>query len=72
LYVSSRPRHEQEPVGREGAGALALREVRAHVRGVEARAPVPERPRIIAAQDVVADAVDVETGHSVEVDHHSE
>jgi hypothetical protein len=65
---------EQEPVGRERAGALALdlREVGADVGGVDARAPVPERPRIVAAQDVVGDTENIEAGRSVEVDHRCE
>jgi hypothetical protein len=66
--------HEQESVGRERAGALALdlREVGADVCGVDARAPVPEWPRIVAAQDVVGDTENIEAGRSVEVDHPSE
>jgi hypothetical protein len=66
--------HEQESVGRERAGALTLdrREVGADVRGVDARAPVPERSRIVAAQDVVGDAENIEAGRSVKVDHRSE
>ena len=65
---------EQESVGREGAGALALdlREVGADVRSIDAGAPVPERPGIVGAQDVVGDAEDVEAGRSVEVDHRPE
>jgi hypothetical protein len=68
------PRHEQESVGRECAGTLALElgEVGAHVRLVETRASVPERPRIVATQDVVGDAEDVEAGGSVKVDHRPE
>jgi len=54
--------HEQEAEGRERADALALdlREVGADVCGVDARAPVQQRPRIVAAQDVIGDAEDVE------------
>ena len=66
--------HEQEPVGRERAEALALDfgEVGAGGGGIHARAPVPERPRIVAAQDVVGDAENIEAGRSVEVDHRCE
>jgi hypothetical protein len=66
--------HEQKPVGRERADALALdlREVGVDVGRIDAGAPVPERPRIVAAQDVVGDAENIEAGRSVEVDHPSE
>jgi hypothetical protein len=66
--------HEQEPAGRERASALALDlgEVGADVGGIHARAPVPERPRIVAAQDVVGDTENIEAGRSVEVDHRCE
>jgi hypothetical protein len=42
-------RDQQHPVGRERTSALALdrREVSADVRGIDARAGVPKRPRII-------------------------
>ena len=63
--------HEQQPVDRACAGPLALdlRQVGAHVRRVDTRPPVQQRPRIVAAQDVVGDAEDVEAGRAVEVDH---
>jgi hypothetical protein len=66
--------HEQEPVGRERAGALALdlRKIGADVGGVDARAPVLERPRVGAAEDVVGDAENVEGGRSIQVDHRRE
>jgi hypothetical protein len=59
--------HEQESVGRERAGALTLdlREVSADVGGIDARAPVPEPPRIVAPQDVVGDTENIEAGWSV-------
>jgi hypothetical protein len=64
-------RHQQHPVGRERTSALALdrREVSADVRGIDARARVPKRPRVVAAQDMVRDTEDVEAGPPVEVDH---
>jgi hypothetical protein len=43
-----------------------------HPTGVDARAPVLERPRIVAAQDVVGDAENIEAGRCVEVDHRCE
>ena len=55
--------------GRAGALALELRQVGADVGGVDARAPVPERPRIVAAEYVVGNTENIEAGRSVEVDH---
>jgi hypothetical protein len=66
--------HEHQAVGRERPVALALYvcEVGIDVRGVDARATVSERPRIIAAQDVVGNTENIEAGRSVEVDHRAE
>jgi hypothetical protein len=45
--------------------ALDLRKVGADVRGIQARTPVPKRPRIVPPQNVVGDTEDVEARRSV-------
>jgi hypothetical protein len=64
-------RHEQEPIGRERTSTLALdlRKIGADVRRIQARTPVPKRPRIVPPQHVVGDTEDIEARRSVEVDH---
>src|SRR5207249_2880240 len=57
--------------GRDGRRRPGVVRVRG-VNRVAGGAPVAQRPGVVAAQDVVGDAEDIEAGRSVEVDQRSE